>query len=435
MVHYLWVICVKLVAAKCPSCGANIKVDKSLKFTKCEYCDTEIVVEEAVENLLKVELKDSPTLDNYLKLGERYYDNGEFEEAYKAYSKAEEIEPDNPIVVLRRGLCRTMVTDYNVLDINSAIKGMKTAYSLLKKMKMSSKEIDECIHETGIVLYATKNYIVDIYNRNKLNKEQTKGYIERLEACLDGYIYLDSIVEKDKELEKRILVTIVEIIDIILGNSNDAKYHLSTSYVNELKNKRKEYTDRLGSDYKTIEKVKVKEKVVEVDKKTNIIWDIVCYITIFFLFIMFLGAIFNNDGFLSIVIWLLAIISFIPQIKRLLIKRFGSNMGIIIIIIRIIILVLAIIMLASSPNPFENVYTGEDGTLITIKEGKISIVTGDTEIKGTYHWESSDNDYYIHVKAKNVDQDIEYKYRESDEGGTLCLLENNKCSSIYLPQE
>ena len=82
----------KLVAAKCPSCGANIKVDTSLKFTKCEYCDSQIVVEEAVENLLKVELKDSPTLDNYLKLGERYYNNREFGEAYNAYSKAEEID-------------------------------------------------------------------------------------------------------------------------------------------------------------------------------------------------------------------------------------------------------------------------------------------------------------------------------------------------------
>ena len=79
----------KLVAAKCPSCGANIKVDRSLKFTKCEYCDSQIVVEEAVENLLKVELKDSPTLENYLKLGERYYYNREFSEAYNAYSKAE----------------------------------------------------------------------------------------------------------------------------------------------------------------------------------------------------------------------------------------------------------------------------------------------------------------------------------------------------------
>ena len=69
----------KLVAAKCPSCGANIKVDRSLKITKCEYCNSEIIVEEAVENLLKVELKDTPTLDNLLKLGARYFDNREFE--------------------------------------------------------------------------------------------------------------------------------------------------------------------------------------------------------------------------------------------------------------------------------------------------------------------------------------------------------------------
>ena len=157
----------KLVAAKCPSCGANIKVDRSLKFTKCEYCDTEIMVEEAVENLLKVELKDSPTLDNYLKLGNRYFENQEFEEAYKIYSKAEEIDPDNPIVVLRRGLCRTLITDYNVLDINSSINGMKTAYSLMKKMKISRDEINNCINDTGTTLYITKKYIVDVYNHNK----------------------------------------------------------------------------------------------------------------------------------------------------------------------------------------------------------------------------------------------------------------------------
>ena len=192
----------KLVPAKCPSCGANIKVDRSLKFTKCDYCDTEIIVEEAVDNLLKVELKDSPTFDNYLKLGNRYFDNQEFEEAYKAYSKAEEINPDNPLVVLRRGLCRTLITDYNVLDISSSINGMKTAYDLMKKMNFSKEEINNCINDTGTVLYITKKYIVDVYNRNKLNKEQTKGYIERLESCLDGYYYLDSIVDGDKALEK-----------------------------------------------------------------------------------------------------------------------------------------------------------------------------------------------------------------------------------------
>ena len=406
---------VKLVAAKCPSCGANIKVDRSLKFTKCEYCDTEIVVEEAVENLLKVELKDSPTLDNYLKLGERYFDNGEFEEAYKAYSKAEEIEPDNPIVVLRRGLCRTLVTDYNVLDINSSITAMKTAYDLMKKMKMSRSEINNCINDTGTTLYITKKYIVDVYNRNQLNKEQTKGYIERLEGCLKGYAYLDSITEGDKELKNRILASMVEIIDIILGKSNDAKYHLSSSYISELKEKRKEYVDRLGTDYKKVERKVTREKVVEIDKKTNIIWDILCYIAVFFFGVLFLGYLFGEDSFLSAVVWLLAAVSFVPQIKRILIKKFGSTMGVIVIIVRIILIICGIVVLENTPSAFENTYKGNDGTVIVLKEGKATVTTEDKEIIGTYEYENKGDDYYTHVKGKNVDETLEYRYHRDDD--------------------
>ena len=224
----------KLVAAKCPSCGANIKVDRSLKVTKCEYCDTEIIVEEAVENLLKVELKDTPSLENYLKLGARYFDNREFEEAYKVYSKAEEIDPDIPIVVLRRGLCRSIISDYNHFDVDSAVKAMKTSYDLMKKMKLSNDEILTCINDTGTVLFLSYQYVVDVYKNNKLNKEQTKGYIDRLEECLKGYQYLDTIVENDQQLQDRILNSMIIIIDTILGNSDDSKYQLSSSYISEL---------------------------------------------------------------------------------------------------------------------------------------------------------------------------------------------------------
>ena len=143
----------KLVAAKCPSCGANIKVDRSLKLTRCEYCNTEITVEEAVENLLKVELKDSPTLDNYLKLGNRYFDNSEHEEAYKMYSKAEEIDPDNPFIVLRKGLCKSLISDYNNFDVSSAVKAMRTSYDLMKKMKMDKDAINLGINETGTTIF------------------------------------------------------------------------------------------------------------------------------------------------------------------------------------------------------------------------------------------------------------------------------------------
>ena len=422
----------KLIPAKCPSCGASIDVDRSLKFTKCQYCGTEIVVEEAIENLLKVELKDSPTLENYLKLGNRYFENLEYEEAYKIYCKAEEIDPDNPIVVLRRGLCRTMIVDYNHFDVASAINGMKTSYDLMKKMKMSKEEITLSITETGTVLFAVYQYVVDVYQRNKFNKEQTKGYIERLEALLKGYEYLNTIVDNNQELKDRILNSMIMIIDTILGNSNNSKYQLSSSYINDLNNQKNNYMNRRTKEM-TQPSFSKKEKVVGIQNKTSIIWDILCYFMIFILSIMLLGSIFNGENILNILLWLLAIISFIPQLKRSLIKKYGYNMNKIVIITRVILIILLFIILASGPVEFENTFKGEDGTQITLKEGKVSIITGDTEIQGTYHWETKDNDYYIHVKGKNVDEDMEYRYRSNEDGGSLCLLENNQCTTIYQP--
>ena len=382
----------KLIPAKCPSCGASIDVDRSLKFTKCQYCGTEIVVEEAIENLLKVELKDSPTLENYLKLGNRYFENLEYEEAYKIYCKAEEIDPDNPIVVLRRGLCRTMIVDYNHFDVASAINGMKTSYELMKKMKMSKEEITLSITETGTVLFAVYQYVVDVYQRNKFNKEQTKGYIERLEALLKGYEYLNTIVDNNQELKDRILNSMILIIDTILGNSNNSKYQLSSSYINDLNNQKNNYMNRRTKEM-TQPSFSKKEKVVGIQNKTSIIWDILCYFMIFILSIMLLGSIFNGENILNILLWLLAIISFIPQLKRSLIKKYGYNMNKIVIITRVILIILLFIILASGPVEFENTFKGEDGTQITLKEGKVSIITGDTEIHGTYLWETKDNDY------------------------------------------
>ena len=421
----------KLVAAKCPSCGANIKVDRSLKVTKCEYCDTEIMVEEAVENLLKVELKDTPTLDNLLKLGARYFDNHEFEEAYKVYSKAEEINPDIPIVVLRRGLCRSINSDYNHFDVSSAINAMKTSYDLMKKMKMSKEDIYISINDTGTVLFLSYQYVVEVYKKNKLDKEQTKGYIERLEECLNGYQYLDTIVEGNQVLQDKILNSMIIIIDTILGNSVSSKYQLSSSYINELKTKKKKYIARRKT---VMEKPTYNddEKVVGLDGKKNIIWNILCYLMIAFLFIMFLGSIFNRENIFIILLWLLSIISFIPQIKRHLIKKFGSSVGTIVIVVRIILLLGTFIFFASSPLVFEKSFTNE-GVEVMFQSGSFTIKSDDVVISGTYEWESKGNEYYIHGKdSKNNKYEYRFIYNE-DTGGSLCLLDGDVCQIIYSP--
>ena len=429
---YEEVIIMKLVAAKCPSCGAGIKVDRSLKITKCEYCNSEIMVEEAVGNLLKVELKDTPTLDNLLKLGARYFDNREFEEAYKVYSKAEEINPDIPIVVLRRGLCRSIISDYNNFDVSSAINAMKTSYDLMKKMKMSKDEIDISINDTGTVLFLSFQYVLKVYKNNKLNKEQTKGYIDRLEECLKGYQYLDTIVDGNQEMQDKILNSMIIIIDTILGNYENSNYQLSSSYISELKSQKNEYTKRRKT---VMEKptYKTYEKVVDLDSKKNIIWDALCYLMIAFLFIMLLGSFFNKESFIVILLWLLSIVSFVPQIKRGLIKRFGSSTGKIVIAARILLIIGAFIYFASIPLLFEKTFTNE-GVEVTFHSGNLTIKNGDKIITGTYEWDSKGNEYYIHCKdSENNKYEYRFKYNE-DTGGSLCLLVGNECQTIYYPK-
>ena len=421
----------KLVAAKCPSCGANIKVDRSLKFTKCEYCNSEIIVEDAIENLLKVELKDTPTLDNLLKLGARYFDNHEFEEAYKVYSKAEEINPDIPVVVLRRGLCRSIISDYNHFDVLSALNAMKTSYDLMKKMKMSKDDIHNSINDTCTVLFLSYQYVVSVYKNNNLNKEQTKGYIERLEECLNGYQYLDTIVEENQELRDKILNSMIIIIDTILGNSQFSKYQLSSSYISELKGKKKECVKRRKT---VMEKPTYNsyEKVVGLDSRKRIIWDVLCYLVIVFLSIMFLGSIFNNENLIIIFLWLLSIISFIPQIKRNLIKKFGSSIGTVVIVIRIVLFIGVFIFFANSPLVFEKTFTNEK-VEVTFRSGNFTIKNDGEIINGTYEWESKGNDYFIHgIDSKNNKYEYRFTYNEDTEG-SLCLLDGDDCKVLYSP--
>ena len=45
----------KLVAAKCPNCGASIDVDKDSESTKCDFCKSKIIVEDAIAKY-KIEL-------------------------------------------------------------------------------------------------------------------------------------------------------------------------------------------------------------------------------------------------------------------------------------------------------------------------------------------------------------------------------------------
>ena len=51
-----------LEPAKCPSCGANIEVNKDLEKTICQYCGTTVLIKDAIQKY-QVELTGSVQVD------------------------------------------------------------------------------------------------------------------------------------------------------------------------------------------------------------------------------------------------------------------------------------------------------------------------------------------------------------------------------------
>ncbi len=166
----------KLTEAKCPNCGASIKVDSNRRETKCEYCRTEIIVDDAIakykiEVLGNIEISNLPKLENYLLLADRYYKTKEFDEAYKQYSKIVELEPNNIIAVLRRGICDSLTSNYIKDGTSQILNAFKEAYFLMQKYGDLSKLDQICLESIkGIKLI--QNYLVDIYNLEILSLKE-----------------------------------------------------------------------------------------------------------------------------------------------------------------------------------------------------------------------------------------------------------------------
>ena len=211
----------KLVAAKCPSCGADIDVDKDSESTKCEYCKSKIIVEDAIKKYKveisgKVEVSNLPKLENHLKLGERYYNNKEYDDAYSQYEKACELDPENYTAVLRKGLSKSYSTGYGNFNLQAAINGTKTALEILIDNNESDKTINSVIIECYTLVVLKQNQIIDYYNRNELNLTGLNLINTRMKMCLGQLQYLKDKVKNNPKLKVNILNSIIDNLNFIL---------------------------------------------------------------------------------------------------------------------------------------------------------------------------------------------------------------------------
>ncbi len=260
----------KFVAAKCPNCGAKLKLDKELKKSTCEFCRYDILVDEAIakyklELTGEVEVKNLPKVDNLLKLANRAYENGDYDEAYAAYIKVLEIDSDIPVAALRKGLTKAMTTNYMNFDINSIISGFNT----FSKLEKDPTKLEVGIMETILAISVLTKFAINFKRENTTYLNDLKEFIHNLDQCLTAYEKLFNHIEK-AELKKTVLENCITIINIILKSNiylNDMgkknAYFMPTGPKKEYKEKKKQYQLELD----TLKESKAEGKTEKIKKE------------------------------------------------------------------------------------------------------------------------------------------------------------------------
>lgn len=120
----------KLVSAKCPNCGASLKLSKEKEETKCDYCKNTIIVDEAIACFKlkvsgKVSVEGISTNADLIEVANELLDMNEYLKAKRKFLEFSEKCPDDYQGWLGLLICRTRnftIRDNNIMFENDVNK-------------------------------------------------------------------------------------------------------------------------------------------------------------------------------------------------------------------------------------------------------------------------------------------------------------------------
>ncbi len=421
----------KLVAAKCPNCGANIDVDKDSDTTKCEFCHSKIIVEDAIAKVKieisgNVEIKNIPKYENYVTLADRYYHELMLKEAKSEYKKALELNPHNPKLIFREKICRACTMSFERTNENLVSEAFDEIKEKITDKTELSNYIKECSNAMAYIITKT----VDYYNENNLDYSKVIDVHYRISACAINIKYFKNYVdEKDKETKLLILEHYISACHLL---TKDLRYKIPRSqnkgiYKVSYKEKKKYVENMRIAEAERNELLKenrdLKDKSHIHISKTNYFSEEKVYIYCVILFI--LNILLGIVGICIFNIWaiLVCIINFIFLCKRLLLAKNNRTILKTANIIGTILFTFAIILLIFNykPSP-EYVNKWKNSNMIIIinkKDAALKFFNSDTVISGKYISKCDENNKCtISLGSYNFEYSDKY----------LCYIENGQCS-------
>lgn len=424
----------KLMPAKCPNCGASLKLNSEENKSHCEFCDTDILVDDAIQRYkleinANVEITNIPKLNNYIKLAMMHYNDDEYEEAYYHFSKALELDPDNFTLILRRGLCKSMTTNYASFDIKSAVNAYTNSIKILEKNDGDQETMDVVITETKRVIDSLCLFAENHYIKNSLFLSDVNKNVTYLLECLDAYRLLIDRSEPDSQLRDSIIVNSLNLVSFILSmntccNSNGLKvnYNLNPNVRNKLYSIRDELNKLKSKEQLKIDEEKRQEKIKKDEKVFLIIISVV-------LFLSFIGYS-RVNAFFSLFMLAGAIV-FLPVYKSSKNKSKAptgiiASRAILGTLSLLILLISFGVFMATYHYPYVGTYKGDSNIIVELEDYKMNVHIGDEvyyyDVNNNYY--SSDNYYSLSTSGNELRAIYD---KETEE---LCLVVVAKESKI-----
>lgn len=161
----------KIIAAKCPSCGANLEIDSETKITKCSFCKQNIILddEKILDKDLLVSLSGIKSDKNLLESANKLLEMGEFLKSKKLFLEFTDKHPDKYQGWL--GLLISRTRNFAIKDNNTLFESDIEKYN----RNFQNTATDEIKEEFNPII---ENYLNPVFKieemlkfKNKIKKE------------------------------------------------------------------------------------------------------------------------------------------------------------------------------------------------------------------------------------------------------------------------
>lgn len=431
----------KLVAAKCPSCGAGIDVDENSDSTVCEFCHSKIIVNDAIAKM-KIELSGSveianlPKIENLLILANRHYKNYEVIEGEKEFAKVLELNPNIPEAILKKGVCNCATND----DIYSFIDGVKDAFEVISAEGDKNNQREMLLIET---MQKVRSFTT-IYTDDLSEDEDFSKFKKRIDGLVEITLYVLDNLELNEERKKHVLNTLVSLyysLCLPQIDMNNYYYEQWEKYSNELEKIDNEYAKKmtnaraLEEDNKENLRKKEEEELIAFNKseaaadlkyRGRFRWWVVLLIL---LFISTLGGLVDNcvNCTIPTIILLVLCVLSIPYILIRICrgKLFFGYIAIILIYIGSILLAFQL----DIPFLHEDYIYNND--IINLNGNRVSVYIDKEKTSNSYdltYEKIDENNYYVYFN----NQTYKVTYIDGNKMFTnLCLYAEDKCKITY----